>query len=61
MMSLTSAQSRAKAEFTFTLRDMVRSIPATELADVLGSELASHLGAEIASTILYRAGDIARR
>jgi len=60
MTNPTTAQRRAQTEFTFTLREMVRSTPQSALPDIIASELTSHLGAEPAEAILSRAAEIAR-
>lgn len=57
---MTAAQITAKTELTFSLREMVRSLPPSELTATLASELVSHIGADVAESVLRAASDQAR-
>lgn len=57
---MTAAQIKAKTELTFSLREMVRSLPPSELTATLASELVSHIGPDIAESVLRAASDYAR-
>lgn len=59
-MALTSAQNRAALEFQFTLRDMIASLPPSEIAQRVHDALAAHMPAEQVEAVLHRAAELAR-